>query len=66
MKCFVVIQPGMDVYAQDVATFTSNEEEWIKYIVARGGDPLFFEGAAIGDAMPFDRERVVLCVGKLW
>jgi hypothetical protein len=66
VKNFVLIQPGCDVYAADVDTFSADDARLVKYIVDRGGDPEFFKSAAVGDAMPFDRERVVLCVGKVW
>ncbi len=51
---------------EDLAVFDSDNEFWVQYIIKRGGDPEFFQHASFGDAMPFDRECVVLCVGKLW
>jgi hypothetical protein len=65
-RSFVLIQPGCDLMACDLAVFDEQDEGFVKYIVERGGDPEFFRAASVGDAMPFDRERVVLCVGKVW
>jgi hypothetical protein len=68
-RSFVLIQPGCDQLADDVAVFGEEDLyyiKYVKYVVDRGGDPEFFKSATVGDAMRFDRERVVLCVGKIW
>jgi hypothetical protein len=66
VRSFVLFQPGCDLMADDILVFDDSYAETIKYIVDRGGDPRFFTSASFGDVMPFDRERVVFCVGKVW
>jgi hypothetical protein len=74
VRWFVVIQPGCDVSAPDVFAIFFDPTDvafslshWgVKYIVDRGVSVDFLRLAEVGDVFPFDRERVVMRVGRNW
>ena len=66
-KNFLVIQPGCDMSAADVfLVWDSPQCAARKYLTDRGVDEEFIRDAQVGDAQFFDKERVVLRIGRVF